>query len=67
MNSRLFPEPFKMTQATMVAIQSPQTTPVGKVQQVLLLSASFLIDLAFLPPSVAESIARGEQLRLPGG
>jgi len=60
MNNRIFPKPFKMTAASIQALESPQTTPVGKIQTLLLLSASFLIDLAFLPPSIAESLITGE-------
>jgi hypothetical protein len=67
MEGRMFPQPFRMTIANIQALESQQTTPVGKVQNLIFMASSFIIDLAFLPPSVAESIIRGEKLRLPGG
>jgi hypothetical protein len=68
MTERIFPEPFKMTTDGFKALESTETTPVGRVRGVLLLGASLLLDLAFLPPSAAESIVKGEKLPgLPGG
>lgn len=55
-NNRVFPLPFKMTTDGIKALESAQTTPVGRIRGVLLLGASLLLDLAFLPPSLAESL-----------
>lgn len=60
MADRIFPVPFKMTTDGIKALESSQTTPVGRIRGVLLLGASLLLDLAFLPPSLAESLINPE-------
>lgn len=65
MSDRIFPEPFKMTADGIKTLESGATTPVGKARGLLLLGASILLDLAFLPPSAAESIVRGEKVTPP--
>ncbi len=64
MKERIFPKPFKMMADGLQGIQSPDTTPVGKMRGMLLLGASLLLDMAFLPPSLAESLINQQsQLR----
>jgi hypothetical protein len=60
---RIFPIPFKMTTDSLKALGSPEATPVGKMRGMLLLGASLLLDLAFLPPSLAESFLEQQAQR----
>ena len=55
---RLFPEPFKDTVSALNSLTSSDEsiTPVERIKILLGLGSSFLIDLAFLPPSLIESI-----------
>ena len=55
MTSRLFPEPFKDTFSAFSSLAG-DLTPVEKLKVILGLGSSILIDLAFLPPSLIESI-----------
>jgi hypothetical protein len=60
MPDRIFPKPFRMTEDSLKVLQDPESPPVRAIQAALLLSASFLIDLAFLPPSLAETVIKGK-------
>lgn len=58
---RIFPVPFNMTIGSLKTLNNQEASPILKFQTLLLVPASLLIDLAFLPPSIIDDIRMQNQ------